>query len=169
MVIYFQRFKDIHQSVDRRLLAGQSKRIWEELYKVIDASDVLCVVLDARDPMGTRCYHLEQHIKKNCPHKHLVLILNKCDLIPTWLTARWVQYLSKSFATLAFHAHISNPFGKGAFINLIRQFDKFHQDKQTMSVGFVGYPNVGKSSVINSLKKRKVCKSAPIPGETRVW
>ena len=38
-----------------------------------------------------------------------------------------------------------------------------------MSVGFVGYPNVGKSSVINSLKKRKVCKSAPIPGETRVW
>jgi nuclear GTP-binding protein len=38
-----------------------------------------------------------------------------------------------------------------------------------MSVGFVGYPNVGKSSVINSLKKRKVCKAAPIPGETRVW
>ena len=36
-------------------------------------------------------------------------------------------------------------------------------------MGFVGYPNVGKSSVINSLKKRKVCKAAPIPGETRVW
>ena len=38
-----------------------------------------------------------------------------------------------------------------------------------MSVGFVGYPNVGKSSVINALKKRKVCKAAPVPGETRVW
>ena len=38
-----------------------------------------------------------------------------------------------------------------------------------MSVGFVGYPNVGKSSVINTLKSKRVCKQAPIPGETRVW
>ena len=36
------------------------------------------------------------------------------------------------------------------------------------SVGFIGYPNVGKSSIINTLKKKKVCKTAPIPGETKV-
>jgi nuclear GTP-binding protein len=42
--------------------AGQSKRIWEELYKVIDSSDVICYVLDARDPSGTRCKHLEDHL-----------------------------------------------------------------------------------------------------------
>lgn len=36
-------------------------------------------------------------------------------------------------------------------------------------MGFVGYPNVGKSSVINTLKSGKVCKVAPIPGETKVW
>ena len=34
---------------------GQSKRIWNELYKVIDSSDVVIHVLDARDPLGTRC------------------------------------------------------------------------------------------------------------------
>lgn len=33
----------------------------------------------------------------------------------------------------------------------------------------MGYPNVGKSSVINSLKEKNVCKAAPVPGETRVW
>lgn len=33
---------------------GQSKRIWNELYKVIDSSDVVIHVLDARDPLGTR-------------------------------------------------------------------------------------------------------------------
>jgi hypothetical protein len=33
---------------------GQSRRIWAELYKVIDASDVVVQVLDIRDPMGTR-------------------------------------------------------------------------------------------------------------------
>ena len=38
-------------------------------------------VLDARDPNGTRCRHLEQHLKKNARHKHLLLLLNKCDLV----------------------------------------------------------------------------------------
>jgi nuclear GTP-binding protein len=33
----------------------------------------------------------------------------------------------------------------------------------------VGYPNTGKSSVINSLMAKKCCKTAPIPGETKVW
>jgi len=138
------------------LSAGQSKRIWEELYKVLDSSDIIICILDSRDPMGTRSYHLENHIKKNCPHKHIVLLLNKCDLIPTWLTSRWVKYLSNEYPTIAYYASVNKAFGKGPLINLLRQFDKFHKDKQTISVGFVGYPNVGKSSVINSLKKKKV-------------
>lgn len=38
-------------------------------------------VLDARDPEGTRCKFIEQHIRKNSRHKHLLLLLNKCDLV----------------------------------------------------------------------------------------
>jgi nuclear GTP-binding protein len=38
-----------------------------------------------------------------------------------------------------------------------------------VSIGLVGYPNVGKSSVINTLRTKKVCNVAPIPGETKVW
>jgi nuclear GTP-binding protein len=68
------------------MTAGASKRIYLELYKVMDSSDVICEVLDARDPLGTRSYYVENFIKKNSPHKHIVLILNKCDLIPTWAT-----------------------------------------------------------------------------------
>merc|ERR1712042_482 len=37
------------------------------------------------------------------------------------------------------------------------------------SVGFIGYPNTGKSSVINALRSKKVCNVAPIAGETKVW
>lgn len=44
-----------------------------------------------------------------------------------------------------------------------------HSDKKQISVGFIGYPNTGKSSIINTLKKKKVCTVAPIPGETKVW
>lgn len=60
---------------------GQSKRIWAELYKVLDSSDVVVQVLDARDPAGTRCRFLEEHLKANARHKHLILLLNKCDLV----------------------------------------------------------------------------------------
>ncbi|KAM0896407.1 hypothetical protein ACQ4PT_023223 [Festuca glaucescens] len=142
---------------------GQSKRIWSELYKVIDSSDVVVQVLDARDPMGTRCYHLEKHLKENAKHKHL------CDLVPASATKGWLRTLSKDYPTLAFHASINKSFGKGSLLSVLRQFARLKSDKQAISVGFVGYPNVGKSSVINTLRSKTVCKVAPIPGETKVW
>ncbi len=35
--------------------------------------------------MGTRSKHIEKYLKKEKPHKHLILLLNKCDLVPTWV------------------------------------------------------------------------------------
>merc|ERR1719284_1251123 len=119
--------------------------------------------------MGTRCTRVEKYLKKEKPHKHLIFVLNKVDLVPTWITKAWVAILSKEFPTLAFHASITNPFGKGALIQLLRQFGGLLKDRKHVSIGLVGYPNVGKSSIINSLKHKKVCKAAPVPGETKVW
>jgi hypothetical protein len=58
------------------------------------------------------------------------------------VTAAWLKLLSREAPTIAFHASITNPFGKGALINLLRQFAKLHTDKKQISVGFIGYPNV---------------------------
>jgi len=149
--------------------AGQSNRVWGELYKVIDSSDVIIEVIDARDPMGTRCKQVEEFLRKEKPHKHLILVMNKVDLVPTWVTKRWIGILSKELPTIAFHASLQHSFGKGSLINVLRQFAKLHRDRPQISVGFIGYPNAGKSSIVNTLRKKKVCKTAPLAGETKVW
>ena len=79
--------------------------------------------------------------------------------VPAWVTKRWLQHLSKDFPTLAFHASITNPFGKGSLLSLLRQLARLRSDRKYISVGFVGYPNVGKSSVINTLRTKKVAPS----------
>jgi hypothetical protein len=65
---------------------GTSRRIYGELYKVIDSSDVLLHVLDARDPIGTLCESILEYIRKEKAHKQVVLVINKCDLVPSWVT-----------------------------------------------------------------------------------
>jgi len=77
------------------------------------------------------------------------------DLQPIAVTRKWMQILQKERPTLAFHASITKPFGKGALISLLRQFAILHKDEKSISVGFIGYPNVGKSSVINTMKRKK--------------
>jgi len=83
--------------------------------------------------------------------------------------AAWVRILSKDYPTLAFHASITNSFGKGSLIAVLRQFSILHNNRKQISVGLIGYPNTGKSSIINTLRKKKVTKVAPIPGETKIW
>src|SRR5579862_2844140 len=85
------------------------------------------------------------------------------------LQAKWVKQLSAEYPTLAFHASLTNSFGKGTLITLLRQFSSLHSNRKQISVGFIGYPNTGKSSIINTLRKKKVCNVAPIAGETKVW
>lgn len=90
---------------------GQSKRIWNELYKVLEyvntlhrimltrlqlihnsASDVVIHVLDARDPLGTRCRSVEKYLREEAPHKHLIFVLNKTDLVPTKTAVRIANF-----------------------------------------------------------------------------
>ena len=158
-----------HEKKDDLFLKGQSRRIWAEFYKVVDCSDVIIHVIDARNVPGTRCTLIEKHIAKNAPHKHLIFVLNKIDLVPNWVAKRWIGELALARPTVAFHASMNHAFGKGALIGLLRQFGKLMSDKKQISVGVIGYPNVGKSSVINTLISKKSCKVAPVPGETKIW
>ncbi|VDQ10315.1 unnamed protein product, partial [Trichobilharzia regenti] len=65
---------------------------------------------------------------------------------------------------------MTKPLGKIALMGLLRQLASLHsKERPQISVGIIGYPNVGKSSIINALRNKKVCNVAPLAGETKVW
>ncbi|XP_032956867.1 guanine nucleotide-binding protein-like 3 [Rhinolophus ferrumequinum] len=156
----------------------------QELKKVIEASDVVLEVLDARDPLGCRCPQVEEAIVQG-GQKKLVLVLNKSDLVPKENLENWLNYLKKELPTVVFKASTNlkdkqkitkvkrkaAPFksevciGKEGLWKLLRGFREMLG--KAIQVGVIGFPNVGKSSSINSLKQERICNVGVSMGLTR--
>ncbi|XP_027927631.1 guanine nucleotide-binding protein-like NSN1 [Vigna unguiculata] len=81
---------------------SSDRAFYKDLVKVIEASDVLLEVLDARDPLGTRCPEIENMVMKSGPDKRLVLLLSKIDLVPKEALEKWLKYLREELPTVAF-------------------------------------------------------------------
>ena len=45
---------------------------------------------------------IQEYLRKEKTHKHLIFVLNKVDLVPTWVTQRWVAVLSQEVGDLMF-------------------------------------------------------------------
>lgn len=155
-----------------------SRRAFDKVFKdVIDASDVVLYVLDARDPNGTRSKEVERQIMAaEAGSKRLILILNKIDLVPAPVLKNWLIHLRRSFPTLPLRA--SNPAANArtfdhkaltvkatseTLFRALKSYAASSQLKRAITVGVIGYPNVGKSSVINSLTSRLGGKGASCP------
>ncbi|XP_007500546.1 guanine nucleotide-binding protein-like 3 isoform X1 [Monodelphis domestica] len=163
---------------------GSKKSFCRELQKVIETSDVLLEVLDARDPLGCRCPQVEQVITQTGGNKKLLLVLNKTDLVPKENLEKWVHCLKKELPTVVFRAStfgkekIKMPgkkkldlsrqgicLGGASLLTLLSGFCE--TQNKAIRVGVIGFPNVGKSSIINSLKQAYVCHTGPAMGLTR--
>ena len=85
---------------------GQNSRraFLKELRKVVDNSDVILHVLDARDPLGTRSNAIEEMVL-SAPNKKLIYVLNKADLVPRDVLVTWLSFLRKSHPTLLFKSN----------------------------------------------------------------
>jgi len=115
--------------------------------------------------------------------KRLVLLLNKIDLVPRENVERWLQYLRRQLPTVAFKAstqeqatklgrssanvRTSKCVGAEQLMTVLGNYCRNRDIKTAIRVGVIGYPNVGKSSVINSLKRKRSCNVGATPGVTR--
>merc|ERR1712166_64418 len=73
-----------------RAIAGVRTRAqyMRQLREVVSMSDIVLVVLDARNPMGCRCKTLEDLIMQDTS-KRVILVLNKIDLVPREIVHSW--------------------------------------------------------------------------------
>ncbi len=176
--------------------AGELTRraFYRHVRSLLERSDILLEVLDARDPLACRAPAIEALALAADPPKRVVLVLNKIDLVPPAAVTAWLAYLRRDFPTVAFkastqqqRAHLSAPggaavnaateagtvlTGAGAagadtLLQLIKNYSRSHDLKTAVTVGVVGYPNVGKSSLINSLKRGRAVGVSSTPGHTR--
>ncbi|KAG6810954.1 hypothetical protein H0H92_009657 [Tricholoma furcatifolium] len=143
------------------------------LHKVIDQSDIIILVLDARDPEGTRSRLVEEEVRRReMEGKKLVFVLNKIDLIPKPNAQEWLKHLRHSTPTLPFLSssasqHQRTNISSTTAPALLKLLKAYKPKTGSVTVGVVGYPNVGKSSLINSLKRSKVCAVAAQAGHTK--
>lgn len=68
---------------------------WRQLWRVIERSDVVVQIVDARNPLLFRCPDLEKYVKEVSSHKVNMLLLNKADLLSREQRRAWATYFQK--------------------------------------------------------------------------
>uniref|UniRef100_A0A4W4FGR6 Large subunit GTPase 1 homolog n=1 Tax=Electrophorus electricus TaxID=8005 RepID=A0A4W4FGR6_ELEEL len=194
---------------------------WRQLWRVIERSDVVVQIVDARNPLLFRCPDLEKYVKEVSSHKVNMLLLNKADLLTREQRRAWARYFQKEGMRAVFWSALTEAqrlerheeenetrsgdcsseadwqtcseasgdeaeledegsSDRASFHNssrLLRKDELLEVFKSAQSgpkckegqltAGLVGYPNVGKSSTINTILRNKKVSVSATPGHTK--
>lgn len=121
---------------------------------VINKADIILMVLDARKARESINSEMEAVIKKK--NKKLIYVINKCDLVPKEEIERLNLPNSVRISALK---HLGTTI-------LLRKINEMARGRDAV-VGVVGFPNTGKSTLINALKGRKSAPTSPLSGYTK--
>ena len=145
---------------------AKTRREISENLKIID---VVIELLDSRIPLSSR----NPDIKEITKNKRKIILLNKSDLADETITKKWQDKLSKEAPCLLTDSNSGKGIEKvNKKINELMEEEKNRQIargriNKTIRIMILGIPNVGKSSFINRISKRKSLEVANRPGVTR--
>jgi ribosome biogenesis GTPase A len=147
-------------------IAKAEKSLLEQLKRV----DVVLEVRDARIPLATHHPQIAQWVG----NKECILVLNRVDMIPQRVQQRWtawfqaqgkVPYFTNAQKQTGIKAIEKAATAAGEQMNQRRR-DRGMLDRPVRAV-VLGFPNVGKSALINRLLNKRVVESARRAGVTR--
>ncbi len=145
----------------------KAQRMIEENMKLVDA---VCEIIDARIPYSSR----NPDIDRLSGTKPRLVILNRVDQADPKVTALWRNYF-KSCGLPVLETDSKTGKGVNGFSDAIRSVLKEKlesnaakgQASRPIRAMILGIPNVGKSTFINKVAKRKAAKASDKPGVTR--
>ena len=153
--------------------AGESEltaQVRRAVEKAIQDSDVLLFIVDAKDGLSPVDQELARLLRKS--RKPVVLVINKIDTDKK-------ENLSADFASLGFsHSQSVSAEHSRGISELIEAIDQLLPSPsaanqspvtshQSLSIAIIGRPNVGKSSLINSIIRSERAIVSELPGTTR--
>ena len=153
--------------------------VWRQLWRVIERSDLVVQIVDARNPLLYRSEDLDRYAL-SFGTKRTLLLINKADLLSENQRKLWAQFLNDNNIPYAFfsakqaseegsHEHSDNEATRILSVDELETLFKNSAPpvEKQLQVGLVGYPNVGKSSTINALIGAKKVSVSSTPGKTK--
>lgn len=145
----------------------KTRRMMETDLKLVD---LVAEVIDARIPLASRNPDIDELVGD----KPRLIVLNRADQADPVLNKRWAQYFrARGFAVLETDSKSGSGVKefssviKSALKEQIARWREKGQVGRPVRVMVVGVPNVGKSTFINKVAKRKSAKAQDRPGVTR--
>lgn len=147
---------------------GHMVKALKEIYNNIKMVDMLIEIVDSRAPFSSRNPEL---VHLNKPR---LIIMSKKDYADSKIVKEWIDYFSSNEVKVI-SQDLVNGFNLKEITNACNELmkSKFERDakrgikNRTIRAMIVGIPNVGKSTFINKLAKRKAAKAGNTPGLTK--
>lgn len=163
--IHFMRY-----SMNINWYPGHMKKTKDLLQENLKLVNIVIEVIDARIPIASKNPDFDQLFRD----KKRLIVLNKYDLADPNLNKAWEEYYkNKGWSSVLYNSTNNKELRKldGAIADASREIVERYKKRgllnKTIKAMIVGIPNVGKSTLINSLAKKKSAKTGNMPGVTK--